>query len=59
MSLMLSVSIYNRKMSSNEELHRLIDMLPEADLRLASRFLQFLTKARSRAASLSLLIPTC
>ena len=31
-------------MSANEELHFLVDMLPEADWPLASRFLHFLTE---------------
>lgn len=31
-------------MSATEELHALIDMLPEADLPLASRFLHFLAE---------------
>ncbi|MDZ4796816.1 MAG: hypothetical protein SGI92_01535 [Bryobacteraceae bacterium] len=31
-------------MGASEELHRLVDMVPEADWPLASRFLRFLTE---------------
>jgi len=31
-------------MGANEELHRLVDMVPEADWPLASRFLHFLAE---------------
>ena len=31
-------------MEANEELHRLVDMVPEADWPLASRFLHFLSE---------------
>jgi hypothetical protein len=34
-------------METREELHRLVDSLPEADWPLARRFLQFLKAARN------------
>lgn len=37
-------SVHNQEMGANEELHRLIDMLPEADWPIASRFLHFLAE---------------
>src|ERR1039457_2574764 len=38
------LSVYNRDMGANEELHRLIDMVPEPDWPLVSRFLHFLAE---------------
>src|SRR5580692_1607866 len=38
-------SVYNQEMGANEELHRLLDMLPEAERPLASRFLHFLVES--------------
>jgi len=37
-------AVYNRDMGANEELHRLIDMVPETDWPLVSRFLHFLAE---------------
>jgi hypothetical protein len=37
--------VYNQEMAANEELHRLVDMLPEAERPLASRFLHFLVES--------------